>query len=57
VNGNPVFTLKINTVTVRQFTDGEPPHLTGGKTGYIVVISPLDDFPKAEVDVLFERGP
>jgi hypothetical protein len=55
VNNNAVYTLKVNGISVKQFFDGDPPHLTGGKTGYIVVISPLDEFPKTEVDILFER--
>jgi hypothetical protein len=57
VNNEAVYTLTVNGISVKQFTDGDPPHLTGGKAGYIVVISPLDEFPGTEVDVWFERMP
>jgi hypothetical protein len=48
------FSLSLNggpAVTFRD--DVEPYHDSGGRNGYMVVISPLDDFPDTPVHVIF----
>ena len=48
------YVLFLNGTEVKRFRDDETPfHAGGGDNGYIVVISPLDDFPEVPVDVVF----
>ncbi|QQO10705.1 hypothetical protein [Breznakiella homolactica] len=47
------YLLKINGYDVQRFTDELAPVHTGGRNGYVVVISPVDRFPASEVDVYF----
>lgn len=47
------YTLTINDNVVQAFKDESEPRHTGGKNGYIVVISPDDDFPAEWVEVSF----
>ena len=54
----PSYTLWINeNPSPIVFLDSEPPYLSYGRSGYIAVISSQDNFPRAEVDVFFERVP
>jgi hypothetical protein len=53
VLGVNVFKLTINNSLVKTFQDTDEPKHTGGKNGYIVVISPWDTFPSKDVDVYF----
>jgi hypothetical protein len=48
-----LFTLGFNGVTEITFRDDEAPFHTGGRHGYIVVISPLDEFPEVPVACRF----
>jgi hypothetical protein len=50
-----VFTLSINGNVNNDFRDEEQPFHTHGSDGYIVVISPMDDFPANPVHVLFRE--
>lgn len=47
------YVLRINGYEVDSFSDDSYPILSGGKNGYIVVISPYDNFPTSFVDVYF----
>jgi hypothetical protein len=50
------YTLSINGVETVVFRDDEPPyHSDGGGRGFIVVISPMDEFPETPVHVIFEE--
>ncbi len=50
------FSLFINGDFVKSFTDEEAPfHTQGGNNGYIVVVSPLDDFPAVPVQAMFQE--
>ena len=50
------FRLLANGVEVATFRDDDPPTQAGGADGYLVVISPLDDFPAVPVHVVFEES-
>jgi len=50
-----IFTLRLNGTVAETFEDEAEPYHTGGANGYIVVISPLDDFPGTPVHVRFEE--
>lgn len=48
------YTLWLNGAEAKKFRDDEAPvHGMGGDNGYIVVISPLDEFPAVPVQVMF----
>ena len=47
------FSLFFNGGFVRHFRDDDEPVLTGGNNGYIVVVSPQDDFPDEYIDLKF----
>lgn len=47
------YTLTINDTMVQTFKDESEPRHTGGKNGYLVVLSPYDSFPSETVDVSF----
>ena len=48
------YILRLNGTEVKRFRDDEAPyHNAGGGDGYIVVISPLDEFPAVPVQVTF----
>ncbi|MGA2639467.1 MAG: hypothetical protein ABSG21_01035 [Spirochaetia bacterium] len=50
------YCLCLNGTEAARFRDDEEPrHDKGGRSGYIVVISPLDGFPSAHVHVIFEE--
>ena len=49
------FSLLLNGVAVTTFRDDEPPYHTGGADGFVVVISPLDEFPETPVHVEFQE--
>ncbi|MDR2965507.1 MAG: hypothetical protein LBU88_07005 [Treponema sp.] len=49
------FHIIINDNFVDSFRDNEFPQLSGGKNGYIVVITPFDSFPSPGIDVYFEE--
>ncbi len=51
------YVLAINGTEAARFRDDEPPLHTGGADGYLVVISPLDNFPETPVHVVFQEGP
>jgi hypothetical protein len=53
---NQEFYLFINGSEERVFKDSETPVHYGGKSGYIVVISPVDNFPSKDVDVYFTEN-
>ena len=48
-----VFTLRINDQKITTFVDDEAPIHTGGRQGYLVVSSPLEDFPRSPLKVIF----
>lgn len=47
------FILSMNGAEVGRFRDEEAPFHERGGRGYVVVISPLDDFPRSSVTVVF----
>lgn len=49
------FSLWLNGESVETFEDEEPPLHTGGRCGFLAVVSPLDDFPGTPVRVTFEE--
>jgi hypothetical protein len=49
--------LAINGGEACRFRDDEVPLHAGGADGYLVVISPQDDFPEEVVHVVFEEAP
>ena len=52
---NGVFTLRINDQKITTFVDDEAPIHTGGRQGYLVVSSPLEDFPRIPLKVIFRE--
>jgi len=50
------YALEINGYVAEKFRDEGEPALSGGKNGYIVVITPYDKFPGSGVDVYFIEG-
>ena len=54
-SGTGDFDLSLNGVPVTTFRDDDAPFHTQGKNGYIVVISPLDDFPNIPVSITFKK--
>jgi hypothetical protein len=52
-NTNGEFSLYINTQFETIFMDDEAPVHDSGRQGYIVVMSPLDDFPEMPVKIRF----
>lgn len=55
-SGTGDFDLSLNGVLVTTFRDDEAPFHTQGKNGYIVVISPMDDFPNIPVSLTFKKN-
>ncbi len=55
-SGAGVFSLSFNGGTPVTFRDDEEPYHTGGKNGYLVVVSPRDDFPDVPVSVTFKEN-
>ncbi len=55
-SGTGEFDLSFNGVLVSTFRDDDAPFHTQGKNGYIVVISPLDDFPNIPVSITFKNN-
>lgn len=55
-SGTGDFDLSLNGVLVTTFRDDEAPFHTQGKNGYIVVISPMDDFPNIPVSMTFKKN-
>jgi hypothetical protein len=50
------FTLLVNNGEVAKFRDDIAPyHDNGGRSGYLIVISPLDSFPGSPVHVIFKE--
>ncbi|MCL2720156.1 MAG: hypothetical protein FWD47_02315 [Treponema sp.] len=47
------YRLTINDVELERFSDDSIPVLTGGKNGYIAVVSPLDNFPITGININF----
>ena len=47
------FAFYVNDQKIYEFTDDEEPVHSGGRQGYLVVVSPREDFPKVPVDVRF----
>ncbi len=50
------FSLCFNGGDAVRFRDGEEPYHTEGRTGYMVVISPRDEFPEIPVSVTFKEN-
>lgn len=50
------YLLSFNGLASAVFRDDEEPFHTSGKNGYMVVISPLDDFPNTSVSVTFKKN-
>ena len=50
------FALSFNEGEAITFRDDEEPFHTYGKSGYIVVISPMDDFPNIPVSITFKKN-
>ena len=55
-SGTGLFSLSFNGGTSVTFMDDEEPYHTGGKNGYLVVVSPRDDFPDVPVSVTFKEN-
>ncbi len=55
-SGTGDFGLSFNGISVTTFRDDDEPFHTQGQNGYIVVISPLDDFPNIPVSITFKRN-
>ncbi len=55
-SGTGDFDLSLNGVWITTFRDDDAPFHTQGKNGYIVVISPLDDFPNIPVSITFKNN-
>ncbi len=53
--GEGRFDIYFNGSFADYFMDEEPPYHTEGADGYIVVISPKDDFPNTLVHVIFQE--
>jgi hypothetical protein len=51
-----LFSLFLNGQNVLTFRDEEAPFHSSGYSGYIVVISPMDEFPEIPVHVVFHRN-
>ncbi|WP_148223835.1 hypothetical protein [Spirochaeta thermophila] len=49
------YVVRCNGADVTRMEDDEPPVRTGGRYGYIVVISPEDEFPEVGVRVKFRE--
>jgi hypothetical protein len=49
------FVVTLNGIEANRFRDEEAPFHSSGKSGYVVVISPLDDFPDTSVRVVFKK--
>jgi hypothetical protein len=49
------FVVTLNGIEANRFRDEEAPFHSSGKSGYIVVISPLDEFPETCVRVAFKE--
>ncbi|MDA3940459.1 MAG: hypothetical protein PF693_14310 [Spirochaetia bacterium] len=54
--GTGDFDLSFNGVLVTTFRDDDAPFHTVGKNGYIVVISPMDNFPNIPVSLTFKKN-
>lgn len=54
-SGSRLFSLYINGFFIQTFKDEDAPVHSGGKNGYLVVISPQDTFPAEYVDVEFKE--
>lgn len=54
--GTGTFALTFNAGDPVTFRDDEEPYHTGGKNGYMVVVSPLDDFPNVPVSISFKKN-
>ncbi len=50
------FVLAFNSGDPVTFRDDEEPYHTGGRNGYMVVVSPIDDFPDIPVSVTFKNN-
>lgn len=50
------FALSFNAGEAITFRDDEEPFHTYGKSGYIVVISPMDNFPNMPVSITFKKN-
>ncbi|MCK5672516.1 MAG: hypothetical protein KAH95_04025 [Spirochaetales bacterium] len=55
-SGTGDFNLSLNGVLVTIFRDDDAPFHTQGKNGYIVIISPMDDFPNIPVSITFKKN-
>lgn len=55
-SGTGVFSLSFNGGAIVTFRDDEDPYHTEGKNGYMVVVSPRDDFPDVPVSVTFKEN-
>jgi len=50
------YLFSINGISAVSFRDDDEPFHISGKNGYMVVISPLDDFPNAPASVTFKKN-
>ena len=50
------YVLSINGNETERFKDGSEPFLRKGRNGYVVVITPFDNFPVTGIDVSFFEG-
>ena len=55
-SGTGEFDLSFNGEWITTFRDDDAPFHTQGKYGYIVVISPMDDFPNIPVSITFKKN-
>ena len=56
-SGAGEFSLGFNGGSPVTFRDDEEPYHTGGRNGYIVVVSPREDFPEVPVVLTFRDNP
>jgi hypothetical protein len=47
------FEVQANGETINEYVEGDEPKHSGGRNGYVAVISPLDRFPQNEVDIYY----
>jgi len=55
-SGTDNFSLSFNGGEINSFRDDDEPFHLSGKNGYIIVISPLDNFPETPVSITFKKN-
>ncbi|MCD6397836.1 MAG: hypothetical protein J7L71_09875 [Spirochaetaceae bacterium] len=55
-SGTGNFSLSFNGGEINSFRDDDEPFHLSGKNGYMIVISPLDNFPEMPVSITFKKN-